>query len=102
MTTVLQRVYISKINLSIQPLYFVLLTYTLSSLRLRVLCYFKAISASCVSRHAISLPSDARVESGEEAPVGPPSPTAYLVLILGLSRNFSSCCLGLTFHLLIS
>lgn len=59
MTTLLQRVYISKINLSIQALYFVLLTYTLSSLRLRVLCYFKAISASCVSRHAVSWPSDA-------------------------------------------
>lgn len=37
MTTLLQRVSISKINLSIEPLYFVLLTYTLSSLRLRFL-----------------------------------------------------------------
>lgn len=66
MTSLLQRVYISKINLSIQPLYFVLLTYTLPSPQLRVLCYFKAMSASCVSRPAISLPSDTGWNLGKQ------------------------------------
>lgn len=56
------------------------------------------------------LPSDARVESGEEALGGRPEgtrqpslpgflPGAAVLAHSGLSRNFSSCCQGLAFHI---
>lgn len=88
----------------------------MSSLRLRFLCDFKDVSTCCVSRHAISLQSDAGLESGEEPPAGVmesgrlyllpcPPPTACLALQRSLwaspesSRAAARVVLPFTFRL---